>query len=58
MDKAQACKELKDTSPALWQYDEQLKYYRYYWTARIEAMEDEATICCISLVTLSISFNW
>jgi hypothetical protein len=48
-DKALVCRELDASSPTVAQYDEHLWHFRHYWNQRLEAMDEEVVIACVTL---------
>jgi hypothetical protein len=47
-DKVAVCQKFKESKPTLSQYDEQLQYYRNYWTSRLHSMEHLIVISCVT----------
>ena len=48
-DKSQVCRELDASWPTVAQYDEQLWHYRHHWSERLETMDEEVVIACVTL---------
>jgi hypothetical protein len=49
VNKIEACEKLRQTSPTLSQYDEQMQHYRNYWSERVNAMEAQVVTSCVTL---------
>lgn len=49
VNKVEACEKLRQTSPTLSQYDEQMQHYRNYWSERVNAMEAQVVTSCVTL---------
>jgi hypothetical protein len=48
-DKEQVCRDLDASQPTVSQYDETMWHYRHYWSERLEAMDQEVVIACVTL---------